>query len=62
MKRIYRNCISDSTREKQSLAHKGRRHSESTKQKISRSLSNYWAQLPYSPNNNKSTNEKIYGE
>ena len=64
MKRIYRNDVSNSTREKQSVAHKGKTHSNETKQRISRAMCNYWAKLPTKPttNNTTSTTEKIYGK
>lgn len=59
-KRIYRNDVSDETREKQSIAHQGRKHSNATKQKISKSLTDYWAKLPFKPTNNND-NAGIYG-
>lgn len=64
MKRIYRNDVSEETREKQSVAHSGKKHSNATKQKISQSMVKYWATLPVKPenNNNISTTEKIYGK
>lgn len=64
-KRIFRNDVSFETREKQSIAHKGRKHSPETRNKISKSLENYWSKLPSKPtttNNNKSTTEMIYGK
>lgn len=45
-KRIYRNDVSQQTREKQSIAHQGRKHSNDTKQKISKAMCDYWAKLP----------------
>ncbi len=42
-KRIYRNDVSQLTREKQSIAHQGRKHSNNTKQKISKAICDYWA-------------------
>ena len=63
MKRIYRNDISPITREKQSVAHSGKKHSNATKQKISQSMVKYWSKLPSKPiDNNTSTSEKIYGK
>lgn len=63
MKRMYRNDVSDETKQKQSMSHKGKRHSESSKQKISQSLTQYWATLgPKPTNNNTSTTEQIYGK
>lgn len=63
-KRLYRNDVSDITREKQSIAHQGRKHSSETRNKISKSLEKYWANLPCKPttNNNQTTTQKIYGE
>lgn len=62
-KRIYRNDTSLETREKQSIAHKGRKHTNDTKMKISKSMCNYWAKLPQKPiNNNTSTTENNYGK
>lgn len=62
-KRIYRNDVSDTTRQKQSLAHQGRKLSNDTKQKISKSMTDYWAKLPMKPttDNNSSTTD-IYGK
>lgn len=64
MKRIYRNDVSKVTKEKQSIAHRGKKHSTASKQRISQSLQKYWATLPVKPknNNNISTTEKIYGK
>lgn len=45
-KRLYRNDVSAETREKQSIAHQGRKHSNGTKQRISKSMCDYWAKLP----------------
>lgn len=62
-KRIYRNDVSDITRQKQSLAHQGRKLSNDTKRKISKSMTDYWAKLPMKPitDNNSSTTD-IYGK
>lgn len=64
MKRIYRNDVSQVTKEKQSIAHKGKKHSNQTKKLISQKLIAYWAKLGVKPenNNNLSTTEKIYGK
>lgn len=64
MKRIYRNDVSNMTKEKQSVAHRGKNHTNETKQKISKAMQDYWAKLPTKPiNNNNSTSTigKIYG-
>lgn len=56
-KRLYRNDVSAVTREKQSQAHTGRKLTQDTKQKISKSMTDYWAKLPYKP----VTDSDIYG-
>ena len=64
-RRIYRNDVSPQTREKQSLAHQGRKHSNDTKQKISKAMCDYWAKLPMKPingNNNGTSTTDIYGK
>lgn len=58
MKRIYRNDTSPITKEKQSIAHKGKKHSIETKQRISQSLQKYWAELPAKPSNNTTNTTK----
>lgn len=60
MIRMYRNDVSDETKQKQSLAHQGRKQSEATKQKISQSLSKYWAGLPFKPNDNDSIGREAF--
>ena len=61
-KRIYRNDVSQQTREKQSIAHQGRKHSNDTKQKISKAMCDYWAKLPMKPiNNNDTSTTDTYG-
>lgn len=62
-KRIYRNDVSVETREKQSIAHQGRKHSNDTKQKISKAACDYWAKLPMKPiNYNDTLTTEIYGK
>ena len=62
-KRLYRNDVSAETREKQSIAHQVRKHSNNTKQKISKAMCDYLAKLPMKPiNNNDSSNTDIYGK
>lgn len=58
-KRIYRNDVSPQIREKQSLAHQGLKHSNDTKQKISKAMCDYWAKLPMKPINNNDTSTSI---
>ena len=59
--RIYRNDVSQQTRDKQSIAHKGRKQSEQTKQRISKSMTDYWAKLPLKPITGDN-NSGAYGE
>jgi hypothetical protein len=62
-KRIYRNDVSNETRMKQSVAHQGYRHSNDTKQKISKAMCDYWAKLPIKPiSNNDTSTTDIYGK
>ena len=62
-KRIYRNDVSQQTREKQSIAHQGRKHSNDTKQKISKAMCDYWAKLPMKLiNNNDTSMTDTYGK
>ena len=62
-KRIYRNDVSQQTREKQSIAHQGRKHSNDTQQKISKAMCDYGAKLPMKPiNNNDTSTTDTYGK
>lgn len=62
-RRMFRNDVSAETRAKQSVAHQGRKHSNDTKNKISKSLQIYWANLPMKPTtNNTSAIDRIYGK
>jgi hypothetical protein len=62
-KRLYRNDASAETREKQSIAHQGRKHSNYTKQKISKAMCDYWAKLPMKPiTNNETSTTDTYGK
>ena len=64
MKRQYRNDMPLSQRQAISAKLKGRTLSQDTKQKISKSMQDYWASLPMKPvtstdndNNTNKTNE-----
>lgn len=61
MKRQYRNDMPDSQREKISQKLTGRKLSNDTKMKISKSMLDYWASLPMKPvtgnNNDINTNK-----
>lgn len=59
-KRQYRNDMPDSQREKISQKLTGRKLSNDTKMKISKSMQDYWANLPLKPatgNNDINTNK-----
>lgn len=47
MKRIFRNDMSQEQKDKIAAANKGKRHSQTTKDKISKSMEKYWSRLPY---------------
>lgn len=50
-KRQYRNDMSDAQKQAISQRMKGRTLSQSTKDKISKSMQDYWNSLPYKPTN-----------
>lgn len=49
MKRQFRNYMSQQQKDKIGFANKGRKHTQQTKDKISKSLEKYWSQLPIKP-------------
>lgn len=49
MRRIYRNDMAQSQKDKIAAANKGKTLSDETKRKISRAMAQYWAKLPYKP-------------
>ena len=49
MKRTYRNDMSQQQKDKLSAINKGKKLSNQTKQKISKSMTDYWSKLPYKP-------------
>lgn len=55
MRRIYRNDMSQSQKDKLSYINKGKTLSQSTKQKISQSMTKYWSSLPYKPDSSSGT-------
>lgn len=68
-KRQYRNDMSDEQKQKISQKLQGRKLSNDTKNRISKSMVDYWNSLSYKPvtstgttNNNTSTNNNQYGE
>lgn len=66
-KRQYRNDMSDEQKQKISQKLQGRKLSNDTKNKISKSMCDYWQSLSYKPvtstgtTNNNSTNTNPYG-
>lgn len=53
MKRTYRNDMPQAQKDKLSAINTGKILSQSTKDKISRSMQDYWNSLPYKPTDNK---------
>lgn len=49
MHRLYRNDMAQAQKDKIAAANIGKTLSQQTKDKISRSMQKYWAQLPYKP-------------
>ena len=62
MKRIYRNDMSQ--RQKEDIAQKltGRKLSEETKERISKSIQKYWAKLPTRPLTAESEQNLVYSK
>lgn len=48
-KRQWRNDMSQQQKDKLSAINKGKRHSQQTKDKIAKSMEDYWRKLPYKP-------------
>ena len=58
MKRLYRN-LEDDTKKRIAQSQRGRTFSDSHKQAISDAMRQYWAKIPYRPEeNNQSTNQQ----
>ncbi len=49
MKRIYRNDMPQTQRDKIAMANTGRHHSTQTRERIAQSMREYWDGLPYKP-------------
>lgn len=49
MKRIWRNDMAQTQKNKIAAANRGKRLSPETRNKISAALTKYWAKLPYKP-------------
>lgn len=56
MKRTYRNDMPQVQKDKLSAINTGKVLSQSTREKISRSMQEYWNSLPYKPTGNPYTN------
>ena len=48
-KRIWRNDMPQTQKDKIAAANTGKRLSDETKRRISRAMAQYWAKLPYKP-------------
>jgi len=59
MKRIYRNDMQQSQKDKLSAINKGKTLSQSTKDKISKSMEKYWSRLPYKPDSTPPSGSSI---
>lgn len=57
MKRQFRE-LSDDTKMRISQSLRGRSHSETHKQAISDAMRQYWATIPYRPNENNESNNQ----
>lgn len=57
MKRQFRD-LSDDTKMRISQSLRGRSHSETHKQAISDAMRQYWATIPYRPNENNESNNQ----
>lgn len=55
MHRVYRNDMQQAQKDKIAAANTGKKLSQQTKDKISRSMQKYWAQLPYKPESSTQT-------
>jgi hypothetical protein len=55
MRRIYRNDMPQSQKDKIAAKNVGKKLSQSTKDKISKSLVKYWSRLPYKPSTSGNT-------
>ena len=49
MRRVYRNDMSQSQKDKIAASNVGKHLSQSTRDKISKALERYWSRLPYKP-------------
>lgn len=56
MQRIYRNDMTQAQKDKIAAANTGKHLSQTTKDKISRSMQKYWAALPTKPDDEQTTN------
>lgn len=61
-KRKYRNDMSDEQKQKISQKMQGRKLSMTTRQKISKSLTDYWNSLPIKPHSNNDKQKTLDNE
>lgn len=54
-KRLFRNDMSQSQRDKIAMANTGKKLSQQTKDKISKSMEKYWSRLPLKPTTSGNT-------
>lgn len=54
-KRIYRNDMAQDQKDKIAAANRGKHLTTATKAKISRAMAEYWASLPYKPDEDDGT-------
>lgn len=59
MKRVYRNDMPQAQKDKIAAAQQGRTLSQSTKDKISKSMRQYWAGLPVKPTTDNPNTPKL---
>ena len=62
MKRIYRNDMSPAQKMKLSAANIGKKLSQETKDKISKSMEEYWKSLPYKPGTGEREDSLFMGD
>ena len=61
MHRVYRNDMTQQQKDKIAAANTGRRHTQATKAKISRSMQKYWQRLPFKPTTDTGTTDSSTG-
>lgn len=61
-KRIYRNDMGQTQKDKIAAANRGKHLSPETKRRISQALTKYWNGLPYKPDTSTGTTYNPYGD